>query len=351
MIRCPRLSWLLSLCLLLSAAYAAEPKKEKPPGEAAADAFIALRNKDEPMTPQRMNQVITAGLTYLKTYAMHPRAIGVMNSLASFGTKMEDKKMAPQRIAYLSTLQYEILRQGGEAKHEQAPTALKALAAAAAGQAFIEAPSRDKLLEFREKLDSLAEMPESGHYQPGLERQYVSFLKQTNNLPMAEAHLTRLQQSADKRVSDMARAEMKLLSLAKQPLELSFTATNGKTVNLADLRGQLVFFIFWASTNEASVQELRTIQEAEANNRWKKIQIIAVCYDNEENKAAAEKVLKRERIKWPVWFSGRDNELGEKLGVTKLPDTALFDERGIYLASGIHGPKVNLQVERLKNSK
>lgn len=341
-----KLSAHLCLALILgfvaSAVYAAEPPKpvkEKSPGDLAAEAFFKLRDdKEAPPTPERLTNVMAAGITFLKTYPMHGRASGVINSLATFGTTMKDtkeKKMGPQRTAWLSKLQYEALVHGGaDDLAKAAPEALKALAAATAGVLAKEAPTQENVADFREKIDRLAAMPEAARFQVEQERAFIQLLKQMRNIPMAERLTTKLLASTDKKMAAMAQEELNMINITKQPLALTFPTLDGKTVDVATLVGKPVCFFFWATTHEGSLKEIDGMQEGLASLPKNKFEVILVNCDKAENRDAVEKYIKKNRLKNSVWFTGNgmENELGAKANVTKLPATLLFDAKGMFVS-------------------
>lgn len=347
-----RLSLVLVFSFIATGVFAADPKaKAKPPADVAAEAFFALRDDKEALpTPERINKIMAAGITFLKTYPGHARANAVITSLATFGTTMKDKKQASQRVAYLSSLQYEILRQGGgDEKNKLAPTAMKALAAATAGTLAKEAPSRENFLDFRERIDRLAEMPEAGKFLTEQERAYIQLLKGMNNVAQAEKHAMKLVAGADKRAATMAQEELNIINIAKQPLELSFTAMDGRAVDVAQMRGKVVYFVFWATTNEASLNELKALKDVYAEYRREKFEIITVCYDKPEDKAAVEKFVKSNKITWPVWYTDTPaaSEFGAKMNITKAPGFALFDVKGMYVSTGVRSAALGAQIKRL----
>lgn len=349
-----RLSFALLLGSFLSGAFAADPKpaKEKTPADIASDAFFKLRDaaKTDP-TAEQQAQLIALGIAYLKEYPTGEKAKDVIFGLAGFAeANMKGKPLAPQRLYWLSKLQYEILsNRGGESANKETSAALKALAAAAAGTLFAEDGSGESRKDYREKIDQLAAMPEGGRYLLDQERAYIQAMKKTRNTNLAEKQATQLLAHPDKRIAKMAREELNLIQIAKQPLALTFTALNGTTVNLADLHGKVVHFAFWTTTNEESTKELLALKEVYNGFRKEQFAIIAVSLDAAADKGAVEEFVKRNKIKWPVWYAGTgtENELAAKLNITKVPHAALFDPNGNFVSTGVRSEKLSGQVNKL----
>lgn len=348
------LSFALLVGSFLSDAFAADPKpaKEKTPADLASDAFFKLRDaaKADPTTEQQ-SQLIDLGIAYLKAYPTGEKAKEVIFGLAGFAeANLKGKALAPQRAYWLSKLQYEILNKGGgEPMNKETPAAMKALAAAAAGTLFAEEVSRESSKDYRAKIDQLAAMPEGGRYLLDQERAYILAMKKTRNTSLAEKQATQLLAHPDKRIAKMAQEELNLIVIAKQPLALTFTALDGTTVNLADLHGKVVHFAFWATTNEASTKELLALKEVANGFRKEQFAIIAVSLDSATDKGAVEEFVKKNKIKWPVWYAGTgtDNELGAKTNITKVPHAALFDPNGIFVSTGVRSDKLAGQVNKL----
>jgi len=353
MSRYPLLALTLLLSLIVAGAHAADPKNaaEKSPADLAADAFFKLRDaKDAPPTPERQAKVLEAGIAFLKDYPASGRAGGVMNSLATFGATIKDKKQAAQRTAWYSRLQYEAFVQASKAEAgSPAATAFTALLATTAGAFAKEVPNGENIAAFREKIDRLAPLPESTRFLSDQERTFIQLLKMIRKVDLAEKHANALLASKDKRVAGMAKQELKLIEIAKQPLELTFTALDGKQVDLAQLRGKVVYFYFWATTGEGSTKDLLELKNTYAEFKKEKFELIAVSLDTAADKAQVEKFVKSNKLVFPVWYAGTgtENELGERLNISKPSSSALFDANGMFVATGVRSGSLGGQLKKM----
>jgi hypothetical protein len=349
-----RLSMVMFVLTVFSSVFAADPKpaKEKPPAEIASDAFLKWRDsaKVNP-TAEQQSQLIDLGIAYLIAYPMGEKVRDVIFGLAGFAeANMKGKALAPQRAYWLSKLQYEIInKSGGELVNKESPAALKALSAAAAGAQLAEIVSRENSKDYREKIDQLAAMPEGGRYLPDQERAYIQAMKKTGNTSMAEKQATQLLGHADKRIARMAQEEMNLIQIAKQPLELTFPALDGTTVNLAELRGKVIHFAFFATTNEASTKELLALKTVSSGFRKEQLAILAVSLDVAADRGAVEVFVKKNKISWPIWYAGAgpDNDLGARLNISWVPQAALFDTKGMFVSTGVRSDRLTGQINRL----
>ncbi|WP_438481459.1 TlpA family protein disulfide reductase [Oleiharenicola lentus] len=322
---------------------------EKTPADIAADAFFKLRDEKDAVPSQaRFAQIIKSGLGFLTQYPAEKRTSGVITGLATFGSTIKDKKLAPQRAAWLPLLKYEVINQGGSDKSEPARLAFAALSASIAGVEAKEMPNRATVEAFREKIDRLAELPGASRFLPEQERAFIQVLKQASP-KNAEQHANALLKHSEKAVVQVARDELNLIEIAKQPLELKFTALDGKPVDVAQLRGKVVYLFFWATTNEASVKELAALKEIYFTYKKPGFEIISVSHDKEAAKDAVIKQMKDARLAVPVLLDGQGSkgELSQKLNVRSLPASALFDKNGMFVSTNVRATRLEAEVKKL----
>lgn len=343
------------LCLALAAgtlfagALSAQPKpaKEKSPGDIAADEFFQLRNSKDAPTPARFVELINSGLGFLAKYPTHGRVNAVIDSLATYGTTIKDKKLAALRASWMSRLQYEIIRQGGGDKlSEEAQTAFKAAAAAAAGNTVRDAVTKENVETFRDKIDRLAEMPGAGRFLSDQEKSYLEVLEFVN-AASAEKHAQKLLNHPDKKVASMAQDELNLITMRQKPLELKFSALDGSEVDTAQLRGKVIYFVFWSTTNESSTKDLAELKDFYKPYQKLGVEIITVSHDTD--KEAVAKYVKDKKFAWPVIFDGQGSkgEFSLSLNARKLPASALFNQKGILAATGVRSSKLEPEVIKL----
>ncbi len=340
----------LAACTLIAGGLSAQPKpaKEKSPGDIAAEEFFKLRdNKEAAPTPARFVEIINSGLSFLAKYPTHSKVSSVISSLATYGTTIRDKKLAALRASWLSRLQYEILRQGGsDALSEEAKTAFKAMGAAAAGAAARDNMSRETIDAYRDKIDRLAEMPDPSRFLAEQEKGYLDMLRMLKG-DGAEKQAQKLRTHPDKKVAGMAQDELNLMAMRKQPLELKFTALDGHEVDVAQMRGKVLYFVFWSTTNEASTKDLAELKDFYVPYQKLGVEIITVSHDTDKD--AVTKYVKDKHWAWPVLFDGQGNkgEFSAKLNARNPPASALFDQNGILATTGVRSSKLEAEVIKL----
>ncbi len=124
-----------------------------------------------------------------------------------------------------------------------------------------------------------------------------------------------------KRIED----DLKRIAMLGQPVELKFTATDGRAVNIADFRGKVVIVYFFANWSPPSLMGLTPMREL---SRQPGVQTIGISLD--ETKIPLEENLKRFKIDWPVFFDGKgwESPLIRSLGINALPTVWLLDRKG-----------------------
>lgn len=337
-----------SLTLGVACVLAAEPAKGKSPGDEAAAAFFKLRDdKAAALTPARIQELQAAGLGFLTTYPGHARAGNVISALAGFGSTIRDKKLAAMRDYWGSQLNYEIVtRRGRSDLTDEARLAFASLDTAYAGYVVRTAVSRDKLNEFRARIDGLAEMEGGARFLPGHEREYLNVLQVVNPV-QAVAHARKLIAGNDKKLAEVGQEELNLIEIRRQPLELKATTLGGGAFDAAQLRGKVLYFVFWATTNEASVRELAALKDSYPSYKKQGVEIITVAHDADGE--ALAKFVKSKGYAWPVLFDGQGDkgEFGTRLNVRSPPASALFNQQGMFVATGVRSNRLAGELAKL----
>jgi peroxiredoxin len=338
--------------LLSGAALAQAPKAPaKSPADLAFDEFNKARNAAGEKNQAMFQKVIAAGMAYLAQHATHGRVNEVVNNLSFFANNI-DKKQPALRTSYLSFLKLEVTNlRYKEGVSDPTKAALAAIDAAVADFEVRDAFNPANLANLREKLDALAEAPGSGRFLVERERSYVHILTLGTNLARAEAHLKTMLNHKDKGVAGMARAELNLVEMKKQPFALAFTGFDGKPVDFAQLRGKVVALYFWSSTNKGSLGNFDALKQVYSDYRKRGFEVVTVSFDKTEDREKLAAAIKENRIAWPVHFDGTGPkvEFAAKLNISGVPALVVFDQKGM-LQHTMQGSNltVNLPVNQLE---
>ena len=127
-----------------------------------------------------------------------------------------------------------------------------------------------------------------------------------------------------------ARGFLNRLNGRNKPVEMQFTAVDGRAVDLADMRGKVVLVDFWGTKCGPCKAELPRVKEA-----WKKfhgqgLEIIGINCDTDQKEL--ETYLKDQNIPWPQYYDGHqqtDNKFTAAFGVDGIPHMFLVDKKGL----------------------
>jgi peroxiredoxin len=318
----------------------------KTPADLAYDEFNkALREPGGRFDQARFQKVIGAGLSYLTQYPTHGSANTAIRELPRWaGSAMKDKAQAPQRIAFLSLLKYEVLNaRYKEGLGNDAKAALFALDASTVDAETREVFTRQNLDTLREKIDALAAVPGAGRYLVDRERAYIEILMLGVGQARAEEHLQQLTTHSDKGVVSLARQELNIIELKKAPYELRFTALDGKEFDFAQHRGKVVAMYFWTTGTRDLTKSMEWMRQVQSKYRRKGFEVVTVSLDKPEDRPKLEKYIKDNRISFPVYFDGKGTktDFAAKLNVTSAPRLAIFDKAGVLQSNNL--PMANLE--------
>ena len=132
----------------------------------------------------------------------------------------------------------------------------------------------------------------------------------------------------DPELSSAAKAGLELMDMRAKPLELSFTAVDGRKVDLAELRGKVVLVDFWATWCPPCVEDVPGLVETYEKFKDKGFEIVVISLDSD--KGALEKFTTENKMTWPQFFDGQgwDNELAKRYKIQSVPTMWLLDREG-----------------------
>ncbi|WP_051946632.1 TlpA disulfide reductase family protein [Verrucomicrobium sp. BvORR106] len=131
-----------------------------------------------------------------------------------------------------------------------------------------------------------------------------------------------------------------------KPLDLKFTALDGREVDLETLRGKVVLIDFWATWCGPCVEELPHVTKAYEKFHDKGFEVVAISLD--QDRGVLETFVRQNNLKWPQHFDGKggDGELCKRFGIQMIPVMWLINKQGLLVQTNARG-KVESEVERL----
>lgn len=125
--------------------------------------------------------------------------------------------------------------------------------------------------------------------------------------------------------------------LKTKPLDLKFTAVDGREVDVSKLQGKVVLIDFWATWCGPCVAELPNVIKAYKELHPKGFEIVGISLDSD--KAELEAFVKEKGMEWPQYFDGKgwQNEISSRYGINSIPAMWLVDKKGMVVSTNARG--------------
>jgi thiol-disulfide isomerase/thioredoxin len=223
---------------------------------------------------------------------------------------------------------------------------------AAADQMKFDAPA------LRAKLDAfLAQYPEDPDAASFVGNYF--YYVEAVDLKLAMAEWQSFANHSNPKIKAMAEKKAGLAALIKSPVELKFTAADGRAVDVATLRGKVVLIDFWATWCPPCIEEIPNVVAAYNQYHDQGFEIVGISFDKAPDPAkpsprhkTAEGVLaftREHAMPWPQYYDGLhwNNPYGKQYGIQGIPAMFLLDKRGLIVSTNARGPKLAQEIQRL----
>lgn len=164
---------------------------------------------------------------------------------------------------------------------------------------------------------------------------------------------------------ELARSKVQAFEAISGPIELAFTAVDGREVDLAKLRGKVVLIDFWATWCGPCMAEMPNVKKVYTAYHDRGFEIIGISCDfaprpgdtSAKGKMGktAQQVIEfcaRNGMPWPEHYEGKKhneggNSMARRFAVSGIPAGFLLDQTGRVVALNVRGEKLEAEVKRL----
>jgi thiol-disulfide isomerase/thioredoxin len=126
-----------------------------------------------------------------------------------------------------------------------------------------------------------------------------------------------------------AKGAIKLVGALGQPLEISFTAADGRKVDVQKMKGKVVLIDFWAAWCGPCIASLPEVVGLYNKYHEQGFEIVGINLD--KHQAQMEQVVHRFKMPWPQYFDGKGwgNKFSLEYNISSIPTVWLVDKKGI----------------------
>lgn len=130
-----------------------------------------------------------------------------------------------------------------------------------------------------------------------------------------------------------------------QNMEIAFTSTAGKEIDLGKMKGKVILVDFWATWCGPCVAEMPTVIKAYDAYKDKGFEVVGISLD--QDKGAMEKFTAENKMPWPQYFDGKGwgNEIAQRFGISSIPATFLVGKDGKIIGSNLRGPQLEAKLK------
>lgn len=216
----------------------------------------------------------------------------------------------------------------GLAKGESPPLKESLIAAGKAFRLDHEAGKTGALDRLMAEIESLGQAHPAKREPWELLENVADWVKNNADKKKAYTRLVRLDAKRHPELVKLAKEELAWLDFLTKPIELKFTSTDGRKVDVAKLRGKVVLIYFCASWCPPCVQEYPTLKSVYDRYHKEGFEVIGISSD--KTRAQFDQYSKRKKIPWPQHYETKpwEGRIMKQFRVRYIQRLFLLDHTG-----------------------
>jgi thiol-disulfide isomerase/thioredoxin len=178
---------------------------------------------------------------------------------------------------------------------------------------------------------------------------YLRFAQQGDPARSEREVLELYLDSPSQGVREFVRDRLALATLKETPLELKFTALDGREVDMADLRGKVVLIDFWATWCKPCIAEMPHVQRVYAAYHERGFEILGISLDKAGDREKLVQLVAKLDLPWSQSFTGDgwEHPVARRFTVSAIPATFLFDQSGLLVGTDLRDEALDAAVAKL----
>jgi len=305
--------------------------------------------RGEAGAPVNFDQISGKALEFFEKYPDERRVGGILYNLLNCGDWMQGDRAAELRSGWLKHLDETLA--DALANHSWPDNVWAGLNWVAGRNRMaidVDARGQPDLKVLAARIATVAGRAPASPYRTFLEQAMVHALEKQEPARL-EPYLNALAASEIPDLAALGSGQLAILDLRRNPMELSFTALDGRKFDLRDLRGKVVLIDCWATWCVPCVKELPNIKEALAKWGASGFEVVGITFDKIADKSKLEKFIADEKLTWPQWFNekGGSHPFGKRFNIRSIPATFLLDRDGRLITTETHGDLLEAALARV----